>query len=899
VTYDTVTLVGGSAISKAYQPLAAGSYEFQVVYAGDANYEGITSMVGSEPLNVLKAASVTATDLGTSSILLGDSVFDVATVTGLGSPFSVPSGTIDFQVQFNSGAWASFDSLEVLADGTVTSTQYFPAASGNYQFRAVYSGDDNYLGSQSADGAEPLSVGLAPSVTSTYLGTSNIVLGDSVSDYVTVVALDGLLGVPTGTVTFQVSLNGGAYVPYDSNVPLVGGTATSTPYQPQVAGNYQFQALYSGDNVFSSSMSVDGDEPLIVEGAPTTTSTQLTDSSIALGDLVYDTATVTGIGAPFPALTGTVTFEVSFNNGVFSPYDAQDVSTGIVTSNSYIPEKAGDYRFRAAYGGDTNNLKSQSGDGDEPLTVTKAPSFSLTTMGTTEIVVGQSVFDNVTVTNLVDSLPVPTGSVSFQVNVNNNGFVEYDTATLVNGVAKSARYDPLAAGSYEFQAVYGGDANFLGSTSMEGSEPLSVAKAPTTTGTSLDSSSILLGDLVYDTATVTGPGNPFPVPTGTINFQVRYNGGAWTSYDTGLLVDGTVTSSAYTPSDSGNYNFRCLYSGDGNYLNSMSGDSSEPLSVGKAASDAITSTGIGTIVLGQSVFDNVTVIALADSLPVPTGTVDFQVSFEGGAYSVYDGNVPLVNGEAMSAKYTPLAAGNYQFQAVYSGDGVFEQSSSLDGGEPVTVDQAASVTSTDLGTSTILLGDSVFDNAKVAGLGSPFPVPKGTIDFQYRFNSGAWTSFDAGAVLVDGKVTSEEFFPSAVGPYEFRARYGGDSNYLSSSSGDADEPLAVDYAPSWTSTDLGVSQIDSDQMVYDNASVIAMDGLLPVPTGTVTFEVSVNGGAFVAYDTNVPLVNGAAKSTWYDPIEDGTYLFRAVYSGDDNFAKSVSFEEVLMVGLNI
>jgi hypothetical protein len=41
---------------------------------------------------------------------------------------------------------------------------------GNYSFKAVYSGDDNYFGSQSCPGSEPLLVDRAGSHTITDLG---------------------------------------------------------------------------------------------------------------------------------------------------------------------------------------------------------------------------------------------------------------------------------------------------------------------------------------------------------------------------------------------------------------------------------------------------------------------------------------------------------------------------------------------------------------------------------------------------------------------------------------------------------------------------------------------------------------------------------------------------------
>ena len=102
------------------------------------------------------------------------------------------------------------------------------------------------------------------------------------------------------------------------------------------------------------------------------------------------------------------------------------------------------------------------------------------------------------------------------------------------------------------------------------------------------------------------------------------------------------------------------------------------------------------IVLGQSVRDNATVTGL-DGFPVPSGTVDFQVSFNGGAWTTYDAGVALMDGSAISTWYTPHAAGNYTFQAVFSGDSNYLESHSNPLSEPLHVEKAPSNTTTDLG----------------------------------------------------------------------------------------------------------------------------------------------------------------------------------------------------------
>ena len=253
-------------------PLSSGSYHFRAIYSGDSNYLGSQSGDEEEPLTVQPALILipVTTLLSQTTITLGDSITDDATVPGLGEPFAVPTGTVEFQVQIGAGVWTTFDTQTLSAsgdDGVATSIAYMPMMVDDYHFRAVYLGDSNYLGSQSADGDEPLIVNEASSTTTTVLGTSSIILGQSVYDNATVMGLGGSFPMPTGMVDFQVSFNGGAWETYHADVVLVNGKATSTWYMPMVTGDYDFRAIYSGDSNYLGSQSADGDEPLIVNEA--------------------------------------------------------------------------------------------------------------------------------------------------------------------------------------------------------------------------------------------------------------------------------------------------------------------------------------------------------------------------------------------------------------------------------------------------------------------------------------------------------------------------------------------------------------------------------------------------------------------------------------------------------
>ena len=551
---QTVTLnADGTVPDSAVQgPLAAGAYSFIAVYSGDSNYTGSTSAV--EPLTISQGSTTTATailDAATRqapSGVLGESVFDTATVTGSPAAFT-PTGTVTYEFFTNgtgSGMPASMQTVTLNANGTVPdSAIHGPLAAGAYSFIAVYSGDGNYQGSASA--VEPLTINQGTSSTATTIldAATNLaptgVLGESVYDTATVTTTPKPF-TATGTVTYEFFTNGsGSGAPASTQtVTLVNGVVpNSSPTGPLMAGAYSFIAVYSGDGNYQGSTSAV--EPLTINQGTSSTATTILDAgggapTGVLGESVYDTATVMGSAAFTP--TGTVTYEFFTTLDGTGPHTDQtvDLVNGAVPNSSPTgPLAAGAYSFIAVYSGDGNYNGSASPV--EPLTINKGASSTATTIldATTgqlpSGVLGESVFDTATVTGTPAAF-APTGTVTYEFFANGTGAgapVSTETVTLnADGtVPNSAAHGPLAAGAYSFIAIYSGDGNYTGSTSPV--EPLTISQGSTATATEiLDATtgqppSGVLGESVYDTATVTGTPAAFAA-TGTVTYEFFANG---------------------------------------------------------------------------------------------------------------------------------------------------------------------------------------------------------------------------------------------------------------------------------------------------------------------------------------------------------------------------------------
>ena len=216
-------------------------------------------------------------------------------------------------------------------------------------------------------------------------------------------------------------------------------------------------------------------------GAPWT-GTEVTGAS------AYDTATVVGDGTQTP--TGTVTYSL-FDNGMCTTdadttTDTETLNDGTVpNSRTEGPFGAGSYSFDAVYHGDANYTAS-SRSTCESFSVGKASSSTSTIVfdaGTSEAWAGTEVthtmaFDTSTVTGVVGI--TPRGPVTYTYFTNGtcmgSGSAAGTETLAGNGsVPHSTTQGPLDPGSYSFQAVYSGDANYAASA-VSACEPFTVAQ---------------------------------------------------------------------------------------------------------------------------------------------------------------------------------------------------------------------------------------------------------------------------------------------------------------------------------------------------------------------------------------------------------------------------------------
>ena len=141
-TSNNVPLLSGEATSASWTSDAAGDYFWVAEYSGDTNNAPFTTTCGdtNETLTVTKATSTITTNATPSSVVVGGTATDTATVTGHGTP----TGNVTFWLYNNDQCSGDpvFTSANItLTGGSATSGSYTTTAPGTYYWKVGYWGD--------------------------------------------------------------------------------------------------------------------------------------------------------------------------------------------------------------------------------------------------------------------------------------------------------------------------------------------------------------------------------------------------------------------------------------------------------------------------------------------------------------------------------------------------------------------------------------------------------------------------------------------------------------------------------------------------------------------------------------------------------------------------------------
>ena len=788
---------GTGSASYTTQTLIVGTHTIQAFYSGDPNYLTSNSIVKS--LVIVKAQTSVTIGATKASIVYGSS--DTFSVTVSPATSGVPSGT----AKFLDGSTTLGTATLFGGAGSFTASAL---SGGTHWITVAYGGDSNFQSGTSS----PLLVTVSPAPTTTAMSApASITYGSTAVFSATVNS--SIAGTLTGIVTF---MDGGTFL---GSGALTGGAAIFSA--PVLSGGaHTITAVYSGDPNYAASSSASS--TLTVTKASTTASVIATSPVITFGGSETLVASVLPAGA-----TGTFTF---LDGGAM-------IGTGAISGGSASLTLAtlatGTHLITAIYSGDGNYTTSAA----TAVTVQVNQAAS-----TTGLVANPTTLVYLASTTLTATVSASgTGSVTFKDGANTIG-----TGTTINGIATFTTAT-LVGGLHNITAVYGGNTNYLGSTS--GVVVVTVQPAVSTTSVLANPATIVYGGSTVLTATL---GNA--TGTGTITLKDGV-----TTLGTGTVSAGAASYMAVSLAG-GTHSISAVYSGDSNFVASTSA------AITVVVTQASTTTSL--IATPTSVtFGGSTVLRATVSNASATGSVTFK---DGGTTV----GSAVISGGVASYTAASLLGGLHNITAVYSGDTNFATSTSAI--SVVTVITLGTTTSVVATPAAATFGGLVTLTASV--------LPTGGTPAE----SGAVTFLDGLMIIGTGTVTngfaSVNLATLSTGVHSITASYGGDGNYAASVS--ASFTVTINQIVSTVSLVANPGSV-----TFGGATTLTATVVPATATGTVTFVDSVSG------TVGTGTLSGGVASISLSTLAVGTHSVTAVYGGDTNDAAATSVAIPVSVGL--
>ena len=807
VFYDGGTAIGNGTLNTggvavfADSSLTVGSHSITASYGGDTY--NLTSTSTAVAQTVGSQNTSTAVTASANPAIYKNSVTFTATVSVTGT------GPATGGVTFYDGA-TQIGTGTLDSSGT-TSISTAALASGAHTITAVYAGDANDSGSTSSALAETIQQ--ATTRTTVSYSPTPAIAGKGTTFTATVDVTAGG-GTPTGTVAFT-----------DGSASLGNGTLNASGTVSITvnlgSGPHSIVATYAGDTNDTGSASAP--DAFTVQQAMTATALVGTPNPSTLGAAVAFTATVTGNGA---TPSGSVTL---LADGV--PVGTQPLNSAGTAAFSVTSLPVGAHAMVAKYAGDSNDAASVSTAYSQ--TVQKATSTVALNAAPNPAPAGNTVTFAVTVTG---TSPAPSGTVVLQDSGSTIG-----TATLsANGTASFA-IKTLSVGPHSITAVYGGDANYTGSSASltQRIQPNTQAVLTASVNPSI------AGAPVVFTATITGTAGS---PTGNILFNDGGNTLATVPLDASGRASFQTTSLAI-----GQHSMTAVYPGDVNNAGTTSTVYTQ--TVQQATTSTVLTAAGGPLVAGKALAFTATVTGNGGK---PGGLVNF---YDQGKY-LGSGSLNA-SGQAVFSD-TALAAGAHSLTATYVGD--TNDGASTSTAISISVLQATTSVQVVSSLNPSVATSPVTFTATVTGNGG---MPTGMMIF--KDGATVLGSIPLGATGV------ASYTPSAlaVGSHAITANYQGDANDAASSSG-------LTQIVQQAGATLALTPSPNPGRVGQAVTLTAnLAGAVGTPTGSITFK---DGGATIATVS----VGAAGVTQTTLTLALGQHALSAAYSGDANNAAAQS-----------
>jgi type II secretory pathway pseudopilin PulG len=552
---------------------STSSHAIIATFGGDVNFTTATSSALAQVVNQ-SATTVTVSSNANPSVVGQKVTYTAAvavTAPGAGTLSSADSVTFT-----DNGSNLACGTGSTAFNGTTaTCIIAFASTSGPNSITATFGGDVNFTTSTSS--ALSQIVNRAVTTTSVSSGSNPSLLGQSVTFTAAVAVTAPGAGTPSSSDSVTFKDNGNILTCGSGSIAFNGTTATCTVTYASTTGTHSVTATFGGDVNFTTSTSSSLSQK--VNAATTTSLTPATSPSVVVGQSVTYTAAV-AVTAPG---TGVPTGNVEFFDGA-TPISACGGAAGISLSGSAQAtctagfSQVGTHTITAQYLG---NAASYYGASPASASVNQSVTAAATTVSVSSSynpsVLTTAVTYTATVAVTAPGAGTPSSSDGVTFTDNGSNLACGSGSSVFNGVAATCVVSYNSTGTHSISASFGGDVNFIASTSSAISQVVDMA---TTTVLTSSANPSPVGQSVTFTATVAavspGTGNP----TGNVEF-LDYYGGVTSAISgcggsIGSVLSGTspdIATCTVTYGSAGTHSITAIYLGNAATYNAFSGSS--------------------------------------------------------------------------------------------------------------------------------------------------------------------------------------------------------------------------------------------------------------------------------------------------------------------------------------
>ncbi len=681
-------------------------------------------------------------------------------------------------------------------------------------------------------------------------------------------------GDNSSVVTFS-QVSGSGTVTGLGGVTVTGGVASDT-----LTGNLKGQATIAatGDSITSNSL-------VVTVNATTTVAVSANVNPSVVGQPVTYTATV-AVNAPN---SGPASGNVEFFDGA-TPIASCGGASGAVLNGSAQATCVATFTATS-----THNVTAQYlGNGAafyvaSPVSpsisqsVTAASTSVAVTSNANPSVAGQKVTYTATVAVTAPGAGTPSSSDQVTFKDGSNTITCGAGSVGFNGTTATCVVTYTSTGTHSITAVFGGDTNFITSTSTAVSQSVSAANTTVSVASSVDPS--VVGQTVTFTATVAvvAPGAGTPSSSDQVTFKDIGNP-ITCGTGSGGFNGTTATCTFKYLSASSSHLITAVFGGDVNFNASTS--SALPQVVNATTTTVAVASSTNPSVLGQSVTYTATVSVSSPGSGTPSSSD--TVTFKDGSNTITCGSGSVgFNGTTATCVVTnPTVTGTHSITAIFSGDASYNGSTSSPLAQKVNAATTTLLTPTS--SSSVVVGQSVTYTATVAVTAPGTGTPTGNVEF---FDGGNPISACGGVtgVAVNGsaKATCAANF-ATVGTHTITAQYlGNAASYYAASPASNSVSQSVTAAATTVSvsSNLSPTVLGAPVTYTATVAVTAPGSGTPSSLDAVTFK---DGSNSITCAGTSQAFNGVSATCDIMYNSTGTHSITAVFGGDTNFATSTS-----------